>query len=158
LAPILREVPFFPPTMLAIDALRRVQERRSQLGIVVDEQGSFIGLVTVEDVAEELFGDILGEHEKPVELFHRIDEHRFLVRGVMPVHEVNRELDLDLPEGPGFTTLAGLVIHEAGHLPRVGETIPLDDVLVAEIVEATPKQVLLVELRRRPSAPEPAEG
>ena len=126
---------------------------RDQLALVVDEQGLVTGLVTMEDLLEELVGEIASEHETPVERIRREPDGNLLVRGRGPVHELNRELGLDLPEGPGWTTVGGLAMSLAGAIPRAGTLLEAGPGLTIEVVEATERKVQLVRLRL--SRPEP---
>jgi putative hemolysin len=162
LADLLRPVQFVPATAKAVHVLREMQRRRSQIAVVVDEHGGVAGLVTLEDLVEELVGEIVGEQEQHESLFHREPGGTALVRGDAPIREVNRALELDLPEGEGYTTLAGLCIALAGSVPDRGTTLRTGDGTELEVVEASPRVVRLVRVRpavsppRAPGAPESA--
>ena len=112
------------PTAKAVHVLRDLQRRRTQIAVVVDEHGGVAGLLTLEDLVEELVGDIFGETEQPEALWHHEPEGAALVRGDAPIREVNRALSLDLPEGEGYTTVAGLCIALAGAVPERGARLP----------------------------------
>jgi putative hemolysin len=140
-----RQAPFFPESAAAVEALRTLQQRHTALGIVVDEQGDLAGILTVSDLAEELFGEILEEGEDPVDWIVKESEHSALVLGATPVHDVNRELETNLPEGPRFTTVAGLLIHHAGRMVRTGESFAINGARL-EVVDASPRQVRRVRL------------
>ena len=142
---ILRPALFLPEETRAVDALRELQARKTQLAIVTGVDGAVIGLVTIEDLVEELVGEILSEHE-PIPI-RREPDGTALVRGMVPIREVNRELSMGLPEGAAWTTVAGIVIARAGHVPRQGVVVTLDDGTAIEVVEATPQRVLLVRVR-----------
>ena len=120
---LVRPVLFVPATAKAVHVLREMQRRRTQIAVVVDEHGGVAGLLTLEDLVEELVGDILGEQEQPEALFQQEPGGTALVRGDAPIREVNRALDLDLPEGEGYTTLAGLCIALAGSVPERGARV-----------------------------------
>lgn len=155
---IARPCTFLHEAILAVDALRALQEAQSGIGIVVDENGAVAGLVAVEDLAEELVGDIFAEHENPIAVVVHEGPGVHLVDGAAPLHEINRELGIDLPCPPGLVTIAGLVLHEAGEIPETGATIPLEEGIVAEIVDASPQRIRKIRLRVpvRPSEiPEP---
>ncbi|MEY2668978.1 MAG: hypothetical protein RJA59_1616 [Pseudomonadota bacterium] len=151
----LRKVPFFPEQTRAVEVLRVLQLSRTHIGIVVDELGSVAGLVSVEDLAEEVLGEIFAEHETPASVLQPDGPHTFLALGTAPVHEVNRELGTDLPVGPGFSTLAGLLLHQERAIPAAGSHIVLPGGLEAEVVEATSQRIRRVRLRLPPGAPEP---
>lgn len=150
---VLREIPLFPESVAAVDILRALQRARSEIGLIVDENGSTAGLVSIETLAEELFGEIAGENEDVRLGFAEQLDGSFLVRGEMPLHEINRELDLELPVEQVASTLGGLVLAEYGGFPRVGTKIDLPGGVVAEIMETSARRVLLVRLRRAPAAP-----
>jgi putative hemolysin len=136
-----RAVPFLIEGRRAMDALRELQENRTILAVVVDEHGSFSGIVTVDDITEELVGDVIAEHSAEERRIVALEGRAFSVRGTTPLHELNRELELSLPEGPGFTTLAGLVVHTAGRMLEVGSTLELPGGVKIEVTEATPRHV-----------------
>jgi putative hemolysin len=145
---LVRPVHFVPAAARAVHVLRDLQRRRTQIAVVVDEHGGVAGLLTLEDLVEELVGDILGEREEPQALFTAQPDGSALVRGDAPIREVNRGLDLDLPEGEGYTTVAGLCIALAGAVPQPGDRLAIGDGTTIEIVEATPRLVRLVRLTR----------
>ena len=143
----LRRVPFFPEQTRAVDVLRALQAGRTRIGIVVDELGSVIGLVSLEDLAEEVLGEIFAEHETPIGLVQPDGAGTWLVAGSTPLHELNRELGLDLPIEPGWSTLAGLVLHVTGTIPAVGTRLELSGGVLAEVVDATSQRVRRLRLR-----------
>ncbi len=142
---LIRPVHFVPETARAVHVLRDMQRRRTQIAVVVDEHGGVAGLLTLEDLVEELVGDILGEREEPVALYRTEPGGSTLVRGDAPIRELNRALDLDLPEGD-YTTVAGLCIALAGSVPERGARLVTQDGTAIEVVEASPRVVRLVRL------------
>jgi magnesium and cobalt exporter, CNNM family len=144
-----RQAPFFPESAPAVEALRALQHHRTGIGIVVDEQGDLAGILTMSDIAQEVFGEILTEGEDPVEWIVKDSEESVLVLGSTPVHDLNRELETDLPEGPRFTTVAGMLIAEAGRMVGPGESFQIGDVRV-DVVDASPRQVRRVRLHLPP--------
>src|SRR5690606_37963013 len=113
---ILRKAHFMVESRRAVDALREMQREQSILAVVVDEHGAFAGIVTIEDIAEEVMGDILAEHESPDLSIQAQGDGTYLVTGTTPIRDVNRQLGCTLEEGPGYTTIAGLTIHRAGRM------------------------------------------
>ena len=111
-----------------------------------------VGLVSVEDLAEEVLGEIFAEHETPSGLLQAEGPGVYVALGTAPVHEINRELGTDLPVGPGYSTLAGLLLHQERAIPAAGARITLPGGLEAEVVEATSQRVRRVRLRL-PSPP-----
>jgi putative hemolysin len=143
---LVRPVHFVPEAAKAVQVLREMQRRRTQIAVVVDEHGGVAGLLTLEDLVEELVGDIFGEQEQPEALFQREPGGTALVRGDAPIREVNRALDLDLPEGEGYSTLAGLCIALAGSLPERGARLRAPDGTQIEVLDASARVVRHVRL------------
>ena len=132
------------------ELLTEMRENRLHMAIVIDEFGTTEGLVTVEDMIEEIVGEILktGE-EEPIE---EIDELTVVVRGEVNIEDVNEALEIDLPEGEEFETIAGFIFNRAGRLVEEGEEITFDGVsITVEEVENT--RIMKARLKK----PEPAE-
>lgn len=145
---VVRKPCFVPNSMRAVDVLRELQSKRMHLSLVVDEVGSVIGLLTVEDLVEELVGDILAEHDRGSMV--EVDQHGgTLFGGETPLREINRKLGLSLPEDETFTTIGGLCISEAGRIPEPGTEVLLHGAVV-RIIEATPRRIQRVSLQRSP--------
>ncbi|NVJ01232.1 HlyC/CorC family transporter [Myxococcus sp. AM009] len=151
--------PFFVvETMRAMDALKELQRRRMQLAVVVDERGGVVGLVTVEDLVEELVGDILSESEVPEEFVKREGPDTALVLGTASIRDVNRELSLDLDEDQDYATVAGLCISlSGGAIPGPGTKVTTEGGLVLEVVTSSPRRVDSVRFHM-PKREEPAEA
>jgi len=149
---LLREVPTFVETAPAVEILRALQKARSEIGLVVDESGAPTGLVSIETLAEELFGVIAAERETVTRSIAPAGDNAFEVRGNVHLHEVNRELGLELPIEPTATTLGGLVVAVHGTFPPVGASVVLPDGTRAEVLETTARRVLRVMLRVGKSA------
>lgn len=142
---ILRPAFFVPETASASQILQDFKRRRTRMAIVVDEHGVVAGLVTLEDLVEELVGELFSEGEEGEELFLK-EGAAALVRGTAPIRELNRALEIMLPEGEAWTTIAGLVSTLAGRIPQAGTKLSLDNGTLLEVVDASPRQVRLVRL------------
>lgn len=153
---VVRPMHFFPENTLAVAALRQLQRLRSHLALVVDELGAVVGLVTIEDLVEELVGEIVSEHDEPPPLIVPEPDGSHLVQGAAAVHEVNRALGLDLPEGETWDTIGGLCIAQRGWIPQTGDRFEFDDGVSLEVIEVSPRRVKTVRLRRRESEPDAA--
>jgi putative hemolysin len=127
--------------------LGKMQKEQAQIVMVIDERGTIVGLVTIEDLVEELVGEILSENDQPVSEPVREQDGSWVLSASLPIHEVNRLLPVDLPEGP-FATLAGLCLHLAGSIPKVGTTLRAPDGISLEILETTSHRIRRVRLRR----------
>lgn len=152
---VMRPAYFVPETMKALDVLQQLQARRTPMALVVDEQGGLSGLLTLEDLLEELVGEIFSEHAQPPESLRREPEGSVLVDATLPVREVNRALGMELPEEGPWTTVAGLCMALAGAIPAAGTRLTAEDGTVLEVVEASPRRVKRVRLHPPPPKPEP---
>ncbi len=143
---LLRPAFFVPESARAIRVLRELQVRRTNLALVVDEHGSLSGLITLEDLLEELVGEIQSEDQEVEALFHRQTDGTIIARAETPLRELNRALGLELPEGDSYSTLGGLVMMLTGRVPERGHRIPVAS-LELTIVEASPHVVRLVAIK-----------
>ncbi|MFL5357600.1 hemolysin family protein [Archangium sp.] len=143
---VMRPAWFAFESMRAIDAMKELQRRRMQLAIVVDERGGVAGLVTVEDLVEELVGDIASELEKTEELIRREGPTTAVVQGTAAIRDVNRALGLELEEGQGWSTMGGLCAVKAGSIPQKGTKLTLEDGTVLEVLDASPRRVRSVRI------------
>src|SRR5216683_850026 len=137
-----RDVYFVPESKLGSDLLREMQKNNIRMAIVVDEYGGVAGLVTIEDLVEEIVGEIRDEHEKPEIV--RENDQSYIVAGGMDVDRL-AELFGTKPEGRESATVAGLVSELAGHIPQRGETVD-DDGLRFEVLESTDRKVERVRI------------
>jgi putative hemolysin len=113
-----------PESMGVLDALRRLQAEREQLVIVINEYGGIEGIVSVEDLLEELVGEIYDEFDPDSAAIHRQPDGSIVLPGSFPVHDLP-DLGISLPEGD-YTTVAGLILERLGHLPDKGEAVEVD--------------------------------
>lgn len=143
---ILRPPHKVPESTRALDLLRELQRRRTQMAVVVDDNGGLSGLVTAEDLIEELVGDIMSEDDVPEQYFVREPQGTILVQGWAAVRKVNRDLHLDLPVGKDRTTIAGLCMSLAQAIPQAGEKLTTDNGTVLEVIEASPRRVRRVRI------------
>ena len=119
---------FVPETKKIDDLLKELQVHRVQMAIVIDEYSSFVGIVTVEDILEELVGDILDEFDKEEPGVQELAPGVHVVDAQMWVEEINESLDLELPTDESYETIGGLVIDRLGHIPQhPGEKVEIDN-------------------------------
>jgi CBS domain containing-hemolysin-like protein len=119
---ILRPVYFIPETKLASDLLKDFQKKRVHMAIVLDEHGGMSGIVTMEDIIEELVGEIQDEYDDEVSKVEKVDDKSYIVRGHIRIQEVNEVLNYPLPEGDDFDTVSGLMNFIFGKIPELNET------------------------------------
>jgi putative hemolysin len=155
LAELMRPPHFVPETQRAVDLLRDMRQQRMKFAIVVDEVGGIAGIVTLEDLVEELVGDIFSEHSRPAPPPIRNQaDGSVLVSGALPVREVNRVLGFELPDDGDWNTIGGLSMALAGHVPSAGETLALDNGFTLEMVDVSPRRVRSVRIKPPEQPPE----
>jgi len=115
--------------------LKELQVHRVQMAIVIDEYSSFVGIVTVEDILEEIVGDILDEYDKEEPEIQNISEGVFAVDAQKWVEDINESLRINLPTDESYETIGGLIIDRLGHIPlHPGEKIEIDDGKITLVV------------------------
>jgi putative hemolysin len=130
LSKLLRKPLFVPDTAQLIEVLRQMRLAQNQLAIVVDEHGGVEGIVSMEDLLEEIVGEIRDEHDIDEEnLYHREPDGTVILDGALSIREANRKLNLNLPESDDYTTIAGFLIAKAGRLLSQGEIIDHQGIL-----------------------------
>lgn len=146
LTAVMRKVLFIPESKLVRELLHEFQERKVHIAVVLDEYGGTTGLVTIEDILEELVGEIRDEFDPtvPVEL-KRIDDHTAEVDARMRIDELNDELKIELPENEDYETLGGFVFSRMGKIPKVGEHCAHNNINI-EVIAAEPRRVTRLRL------------
>lgn len=126
---LLRSV-YYTPTTKPINALlREFQKTQVHMAVVIDEYGGMAGIVTLEDIMEEIVGEIEDEYDRPTALIKRISSDEALVDGDTSVHELNRTMDLELPEDEGVT-VSGLIIHRLEAMPKANDSVTVGPVFL----------------------------
>lgn len=147
---IARSVIFVPETKLINDSLHEFQEKKIHMGIVVDEYGGTAGVITLEDVIEEIIGDIKDEYDKEAEKIIKIDDNKFVVQGDTSIDEINDALNIELTfENNDFDTMAGFIYCYAGKIPEYNYSITHQEFkfTVKEIVKKRIKKIIIEDLR-----------
>ena len=120
--------PWFVPEATTLYAqLQAFKARREHFSVVVDEYGSYLGIITLEDILEEIVGEIDDEHDETVVGVRKQSNGTYLVEGDVTLRDLNREFDWQLPGDADYSTLAGLIIHEAQTIPEAGQTFTFYD-------------------------------
>ena len=147
----------FVPELKPVDALlRELQAEKVHMAIVVDEYGATAGLVTIEDILEEIVGEIVDEYDTEEILVEALDENAWVVDARLPVDDLSKLVDSELPS-EGWDTVGGLLFGMLGHVPSPGERVDVDSVrLVAERVKG--RRISKVLVRRMPVPDPPAVG
>lgn len=140
-------IPFVPETMAAPKVLRMLMEQKKSIAAVVDEFGGTAGVITMEDLFEEIIGDIEDEHDHVQLVERRLDDGSYELSGRLEISRINEDLELNLPESEEYLTLAGLVLHELEAMPREGDSVTLDEPKVRlTVTKASSTKVELVHL------------
>jgi len=153
---LLRKVKVFPETVQAIEVLRFMRREHQRLAVAVDEHGVLSGMVTFEDLVEELVGDIFSEHDEEVPPLTREPDGTAVVRGDTPIRDINRELGTELEEPAGASTVAGLCFALGGGIPNRNARLAAADGSVLVVLEASARAVKRV--RVIPPRPRDEEG
>lgn len=135
---------FIPSSTTLIAQLQAFRRRREHFAFVVDEYGVLIGVVTLEDILEEIVGDIKDEHDEPLSGITLLNNNRFLVEGTVTLRDLNREHAFDLPEN-GATTLAGLVLDVAGYIPKEKQIFAVHGLKI-KVLKRHRNQIKLLEV------------
>ena len=141
----IKPVLFAPETLLARKMMQNLLDKKRSMAIVLDEYGGTSGMVTLEDLVEEIFGDIEDEHDRNRLTARQIDEHTYEVSGRMEIEDLNERFHLDLPESDDYQTIAGYLLHLQEAIPAVGERIETEQ-YDFEVVRKTAARIELVKL------------
>ncbi|HYW68917.1 MAG TPA: hemolysin family protein, partial [bacterium] len=144
---LVRAVPYIPETKNCDELFRELQARRQHMAAIVDEHGSLAGIVTLEDLLEELVGEIEDEYDVRQSLIRKIDEDLFMVDGRTEIDALEDALGIDLPEGD-YNTAAGFVIKALGKIPEQGDEAVVGG-LEFRVISATPTRVGKIRVRNR---------
>ncbi len=148
---------FVPETTMLGEQLLEFRRRRRHFAHVVDEYGAFQGIITLEDILEEIVGEISDEYDRPSTMkLKQQPDGVYLVDGTVMIRDINRELDWSLPDAHA-STLAGLVIHEARQIPEAGAIFAFYGCQF-EIVEKRANQIMKLKVRKLPEVGENGEG
>ena len=143
---ILREAIFVPESMKCNTLLKEMQTKKSQSAIVIDETGSVSGYVTLEDVIEEITGNIYDEHDEVLNFIHKLNDKEFIVDAAIPIHDINKELGLKITyKNEKYTTIAGYVTYYNEGLPNINDEIVINN-LKFNILEIDTNRVTKVKM------------
>jgi len=152
---LLRPAHFVPETKKVDDLLREMQRDKIHLAITVDEYGGTAGLVTIEDVVEEIVGEIRDEYEVEQELVLPVSENEAMMDARVPFEDVRDTFDLGIEPSEGYDTLGGFITHQLGRFPRAGESVEASGMrFTVETVEG--KRIRRVRVTRLIRSEEPA--
>ncbi len=142
---LLREISFVPETMLASRLMKQLMQQKRSLAIVVDEFGGTSGLVSLEDIMEEITGEIEDEHDSTNHVAKQLSDHEFILSARLEISKINEQFDLCLPESDEYMTLGGLILHVYQSFPKLNEVVKFGD-FEFKIVKNTATKIELVRL------------
>lgn len=146
----IKPVLYAPEALLANKMMRRLLNEKRSMAIVVDEFGGTAGLVTLEDLVEEIFGDIQDEHDKAAPTARDLGGGIYEFSGRCEIADLNDTYHLDIPEEDDYQTLAGYILHNTGAIPEKGETITLGNLSI-EVLRKSAARLELLRITRIPS-------
>ncbi len=145
---IIREVLFVPETISIHELLKQMTKNKKNIAIVLDEYGGTSGLITLEDIIEEIFGEIEDEHDKN-ELFEKqIDEQTFILSGRHEIEDLNKKYHLNIPEDESYETLGGYILSKIGEIPEENDSFDIEGKFHVKINKANQKQIQKVVLKK----------
>ena len=144
---IMKPVEYVPETMLIQDTLNLLTKKRRSMAVVIDEYGGTSGILTVEDIIEELFGEIEDEHDVVEYREEQIDDNTYLFSARLEVDYLNEQYKLNLPESEEYETLGGLIMNQTEAIPEKGFKMNIDT-FVLDIVEVSNTKIELVKIHR----------
>ena len=140
------KMPFVPETMAAQKLMHIFLQQKKSLGVVVDEFGGTSGIVSLEDIVEEIFGDIEDEHDSTKYIATQVGDNEYMLSARLEIDKVNELFDLDLPESDDYMTVGGYILHEYQSFPKLNEVITIGR-YEFRIIKSTMTKIELVKLK-----------
>lgn len=140
------KIPFVPETMAAQKLMHIFLQQKKSLGVVVDEFGGTSGIVSLEDIVEEIFGDIEDEHDSTKYIATQVGDNEYMLSARLEIDKVNDLFDLDLPESDDYMTIGGYILHEYQSFPKLNEVITIGR-YEFRIIKSTMTKIELVKLK-----------
>ena len=141
-----KEVPIVPETMAAHKLMKLFMQQKKTIAVVVDEFGGTSGIVSLEDLVEEIFGDIEDEHDNTSYICKQIGEHEYVLSARLEIEKVNETFDLDLPEADDYLTVGGLILNQYQSFPKLHELVSVGKYQF-KIIKVTATKIELVRLK-----------
>ena len=143
---LIREMPFVPETMAASKLMHTFLQEKKSLAVVIDEFGGTSGLVSLEDIVEEIFGDIEDEHDNTKYVAKELGENEYMLSARLEIEKVNELFGIDLPESDDYMTVGGLILHEYQSFPKLNEVVKIGR-FEFKIIKNTMTKIELVRLK-----------
>jgi len=141
---IIREVSFIPETKKSLEMLNEFLDKRVSISIVVDEFGGTAGIITIEDIIEEMFGEIQDEYDDDPDICKKVNDNTYIINGKVEIDFINEEHNIEIPDGE-YETLAGYITTSLGRIPEKGEKVQCDNYSIT-ILQATKIRIGLVKI------------
>lgn len=141
----IRQIPIVPENMTAHKLMKLFMQQKKSIAVVVDEHGGTNGIITLEDIIEEIFGEIEDEHDTREYIAKQLSENEYLLSGRMEVQLANDKFDLNIPESDDYETIAGFILHHHQHFPKLNEIINIGD-FSCKCVKVTNNRIELIRL------------
>ena len=142
----IQQVPIIPETMSAQRLMEMFMQQKKTLAVVVDEFGGTSGVVSLEDLVEEIFGDIEDEHDTTSYVAKKLDNSEYILSARLEIEKANEMFDLELPESEDYLTIGGLILHEYQSFPKLNETVIIGKYQF-KIVKISTTKIELVQLK-----------
>lgn len=141
----IKPIPIVPENMTAHKLMKLFMQEKKSIAIVVDEHGGTNGIITLEDIIEEIFGEIEDEHDNREYIAKQLNEKEYLLSGRMEVQLANEKFGLNIPESDSYETIAGFILHHYQHFPKINEIIIIGK-LSCKCVKVTNNRIELIRL------------
>ena len=141
-----KELPIVPETMAAHKLMKLFMQQKKSIAVVVDEFGGTSGIVALEDLVEEIFGDIEDEHDNTSYICKQIAEHEYVLSARLEIEKVNEMFDLELPESDDYQTVGGLILNRYQSFPKLHEVVQFDH-FEFKIIKVAATKIELVRLK-----------
>ena len=141
----IRSIPFVPETMAAHKLMRIFKQQKRSLAVVVDEFGGVSGIVALEDLIEEILGDIEDEHDTTSIVAKQISDNEYIFSGRIDIEKAKETFGLNLPESENYQTIGGLILNECQSIPKVNDVIQTEN-FTFKIIKVSANKIELVKL------------
>ncbi len=142
----IRSIPYVPETMAASKLMHTLLQQKKSLGVVVDEFGGTSGLISLEDIVEEIFGDIEDEHDSNTYVARKTEDGEYILSARLEIAKVNEKFSLKLPEGDEYMTVGGLILHKYQSFPKLNDVVKVGK-YEFKVIKRTMTKIELVKLK-----------
>ncbi len=141
----IKEIPIVPENMSAHKLMKIFMQQKKSIAVVVDEHGGTDGIITLEDIIEEIFGEIEDEHDTKEYIAKQVNENEFILSGRIEVQQANEKFDLNIPESEDYDTIAGFILHHHQHFPKINEIIKIEN-FTLKCLKVTNNRIELIRM------------